>query len=98
MAMTGSSSSIGNMFSGKDIDSGEQPAIREMLWPPSGYVFEQEFMLPAYCKPKICPLKSVTLEKLEKMQAEAGQKLKELQKLERHEKAEMGQKEEVQKI
>lgn len=68
------------MASGNE-DGGDEP--KEMLWPPNGYVFDQEFMLPAYCKPKICPLKSVTLEKLEKMQAEASQKLKELEQMEK---------------
>ena len=59
----------------------QQP--KELLWPPNGYVFEQESMLPAYCKPKICPLKSVTLEKLEKMQEEANRRMRELEEKEK---------------
>jgi len=33
---------------------------------------------PVFCKPKLIPLKSVTLEKLERMQAEALEKLKQM--------------------
>ncbi|KAI1712825.1 cilia BBSome complex subunit 10 domain-containing protein [Ditylenchus destructor] len=54
--------------------------LKEMLWPPTGLIYDQEFMLPAFCKPKLIPLKSVTLEKLEKMQQEALAKLKELER------------------
>ncbi|CAK5006491.1 unnamed protein product [Meloidogyne enterolobii] len=61
---------------------------KELLWPPNGYVFEQESLLPAYCKPKICPLKSVTLEKLEKMQEEANRRMRELEEKERKENGE----------
>uniref|UniRef100_A0A914MEP5 Uncharacterized protein n=1 Tax=Meloidogyne incognita TaxID=6306 RepID=A0A914MEP5_MELIC len=63
----------------------QQQEPKELLWPPSGYVFEQESLLPAYCKPKICPLKSVTLEKLEKMQEEANRRMRELEEKERKE-------------
>uniref|UniRef100_A0A914H4U0 Uncharacterized protein n=1 Tax=Globodera rostochiensis TaxID=31243 RepID=A0A914H4U0_GLORO len=56
-----------------------EPPVKEILWPPHGHVYEQEFMLPAYCKPKLIPLKSVTLEKLEKMQAENAEKLHKLE-------------------
>ena len=79
-----SSSSFGGGGGGIGPGDDLQPP-KELLWPPNGYVFEQEFMLPAYCKPKLCPLKSVTLEKLEKMQAEAGQRLKELERAEKEE-------------
>jgi hypothetical protein len=61
----------------------QQP--KELLWPPNGYIFEQESMLPAYCKPKICPLKSLTLEKLEKMQEESNRRLRELEEKEKQE-------------
>nr|CAD2182451.1 unnamed protein product [Meloidogyne enterolobii] len=66
----------------------QQQEPKELLWPPSGYVFEQESLLPAYCKPKICPLKSVTLEKLEKMQEEANRRMRELEEKERKENGE----------
>ncbi|KAF7637491.1 hypothetical protein Mgra_00003006 [Meloidogyne graminicola] len=71
----------------------QQP--KELLWPPNGYVFEEESILPAYCKPKICPLKSLTLEKLEKMQEDANRRLKELEEKEREEKQNIGMNEEV---
>lgn len=38
-------------------------------------VFSEEVPQMAFCKPKILPLKSVTLEKLEKMQQEAQEAL-----------------------
>ena len=46
---------------------------------PNIYIFCQE-ELPDYilCKPKLMPLKSLTLEKLEKLQNNAEQKLKEV--------------------
>lgn len=55
------------------------PEFKEITWPPTGFIYDQEFMLPAFCKPKLCPLKSITLEKLEKMQRESVEKLKEMQ-------------------
>ncbi|KAL3069491.1 hypothetical protein niasHS_018216 [Heterodera schachtii] len=57
----------------------EPPPVKEIMWPPHGHVYQQEFMLPAYCKPKLIPLKSVTLEKLEKMQAENAEKLRKME-------------------
>uniref|UniRef100_A0A183BQH1 WW domain-containing protein n=1 Tax=Globodera pallida TaxID=36090 RepID=A0A183BQH1_GLOPA len=62
-----------------DAATADDPPVKEILWPPHGHVYEQEFMLPAYCKPKLIPLKSVTLEKLEKMQAENAEKLRKLE-------------------
>lgn len=44
--------------------------IKEITWPPTGFIYDQEFVLPTFCKPKLHPLKSITLEKLEKMQQE----------------------------
>uniref|UniRef100_A0A915DFF0 BBSome-interacting protein 1 n=1 Tax=Ditylenchus dipsaci TaxID=166011 RepID=A0A915DFF0_9BILA len=55
--------------------------LKEVMWPPNGLIYDQEFMLPAFCKPKLIPLKSITLEKLEKMQQEAVAKLKEMEQL-----------------
>jgi len=54
--------------------------FKEVLWPPRGLIYDQEFMLPAHCKPKLIPLKTVTLERLEKMQRDALEKLKEMEK------------------
>ncbi len=53
-------------------------AIKEVL-SKSGILFEQTNLAPALCKPKILPLKSFTQEKLEKMQKDAQNKMKELQ-------------------
>lgn len=53
--------------------------FKEVTWPPIGFIYDQEFMLPAFCKPKLCPLKSITLEKLEKMQQESLERLKQIE-------------------
>eukprot|EP00112_Aurelia_sp_Birch-Aquarium-sp1_P007130 Seg1778.7 transcript_id=Seg1778.7/GoldUCD/mRNA.D3Y31 product="hypothetical protein" protein_id=Seg1778.7/GoldUCD/D3Y31 len=44
--------------------------ISEVL-PKQGLLFTEQTPMPILCKPKILPLKSVTLEKLEQMQKEA---------------------------
>lgn len=51
---------------------------REYL-PTSGLLHYREPNGLILCKPKLMPLKSVTLEKLEKMKSEAEKKLKEQQ-------------------
>ncbi|KAK9829436.1 hypothetical protein WJX72_005855 [[Myrmecia] bisecta] len=53
--------------------SGEQkPDLTEIL-PKTGLVFSQKGELTeVLCKPKIMPLKSVTLERLEEMEAHAA--------------------------
>lgn len=59
-------------------------AVKEIL-PKHGLLFTEQSPMPVLCKPKIMPLKSVTLEKLEKMQKEAQETIKyqeEKQKLE----------------
>ena len=44
--------------------------------PQSGKVFcENDDLTPVLCKPKILPLKSVTLEKIEEMERKANEKL-----------------------
>lgn len=58
--------------------------VNEIL-PKHGLLFTEQSPMPVLCKPKIMPLKSVTLEKLEKMQKEAQETIKrqeEKQKLE----------------
>ena len=57
--------------------------FKEVLWPKNGFIYDQEFMLPAYCKPKLIPLKSLTLEKIERMQSENIEKLREMERLEK---------------
>ncbi|KFM77990.1 BBSome-interacting protein 1, partial [Stegodyphus mimosarum] len=50
--------------------------LREVL-PTTGLLFQQEFQSFVLSKPKLIPLKSVTLQKLENMQQEAEKKAKE---------------------
>jgi len=45
-------------------------AFKEVL-PKQGFLFMEQTPIPILCKPKIMPMKSVTLEKLEKMQKDA---------------------------
>ncbi len=51
-------------------------SFREVL-PKRGLLFAEDQPQMVLCKPKLLPLKSVTLEKLEKMQNEAKEKAKE---------------------
>lgn len=51
------------------------PHDQEYL-PSKGLIHEEEIEQLVLCKPKLMPLKSVTLEKLEKMQKVAETKLK----------------------
>ena len=51
----------------------------DIVLPQQGLLYTQHSFDYILCKPKLMPLKSVTLEKLEKMQKEADQKLKEMQ-------------------
>lgn len=44
--------------------------------PKSGQLYQEDFPSVVLCKPKIMPLKSITLEKMEKMQKEAQETLK----------------------
>jgi len=56
--------------------------ISEVL-PQEGQLFHEEIPASILCKPKILPLKSVTLEKLEKMQREAQEAVMEQDALEK---------------
>ena len=53
-------------------------SLREVL-PKRGLVYQESNPQLVLCKPKLLPLKSVTLEKLEKMQKDANAKAKEMQ-------------------
>jgi len=53
--------------------------IQEFI-PKQGLLFNEFALHPILCKPKLLPLKSVTLEKLEKMQREAQEKVIQLEK------------------
>ena len=57
----------------------EDEGLTELIYPPSGMLFKEEVIGPVFCKPKLIPLKSVTLEKLEKMQQEGLEKMKQLE-------------------
>lgn len=50
-------------------------AIREVL-PKQGLLYHEDVPTTVLCKPKIMPMKSVTLEKLEKIQKEAQEIVK----------------------
>lgn len=53
--------------------------IKEVV-PKSGMLFQEISLYPVLCKPKLMPLKSVTLDKLERMQKEAQEKVIEMEK------------------
>ena len=56
-------------------EGAEKIVIKEVL-PKTGLVYTELTTMPILCKPKILPLKSVTLEKLEKMQKDAQETIK----------------------
>ena len=58
-----------------DAEGAEKIVIKEVL-PKTGLVYTELATMPVLCKPKILPLKSVTLEKLEKMQKDAQETIK----------------------
>lgn len=53
----------------------EKLAFKEVL-PKQGLLFTEQNPTPILCKPKIMPMKSVTLEKMENMQKEAQEAIK----------------------
>lgn len=53
--------------------------LKEVL-PRQGLLYQEDMPTVVLCKPKILPLKSVTLEKLEKMQKEAQETVKQQEK------------------
>lgn len=53
----------------------ERLVFKEVL-PKQGLLFTEQTPMPILCKPKIMPMKSVTLEKLETMQREAQEAVK----------------------
>jgi len=54
----------------------------DIVLPKQGLLYQEDTLHYILCKPKLIPLKSVTLEKLEKMQKEAEIKVKEAQEAE----------------
>jgi BBSome-interacting protein 1 len=57
--------------------------IKEYLVAKNGFLFKEMNMTPVFCKPKLIPLKSVTIEKLEQMQKEARERLLEIDEQQR---------------
>ena len=55
--------------------AGERLVFKE-VFPKQGLLFTEQTPMPVLCKPKIMPMKSVTLEKLETMQREAQEAVK----------------------
>lgn len=51
----------------------------DIVLPRQGLLYQTDSLNYILCKPKLIPLKSVTLEKLEKMQRDAEIKVKETQ-------------------
>ncbi|GFN90556.1 Bbsome-interacting protein 1 [Plakobranchus ocellatus] len=64
------------------MSAANQGRVSEWL-PKKGQVYQEDMPTVALCKPKLLPLKSVTLEKMEKMQREAQEEVKEQDRLER---------------
>ena len=60
----------------KMASSGNDKIIFKEVLPKQGLLFTEQNPIPVLCKPKIMPMKSVTLEKLEKMQKEAQEEVK----------------------
>ena len=54
-------------------------AFKEVL-PKQGQLYQEDVPNMVLCKPKLLPLKSVTLEKLEKMQRDAQETVKQQEK------------------
>ena len=52
-----------------------KPPMKEVL-PKQGLLYQEDMPTVVLCKPKILALKSVTLEKLEKMQKDAQETVK----------------------
>ncbi|CEF65447.1 Cilia BBSome complex subunit 10 family-containing protein [Strongyloides ratti] len=63
-----------------DKNISEQDSFNIQITLRNGILFPGERLQPVFCKPKLIPLKSVTLEKLERMQEEALDKLEKLDK------------------
>ncbi|XP_076753928.1 BBSome interacting protein 1 isoform X2 [Xylocopa sonorina] len=49
----------------------------DIILPRQGLLYREENLDYILCKPKLIPLKSITLEKLEKMQKDAESKIRE---------------------
>jgi BBSome-interacting protein 1 len=59
------------------MSSGDDKLQLQEVLPKQGLVYQEDMPTVVLCKPKLLPLKSVTLEKMEKMQKEAMEQVKE---------------------
>lgn len=59
------------------MSSGDGGTPLQEVLPRQGMVYQEDMPTVVLCKPKLLPLKSVTLEKMEKMQKEAMEQVKE---------------------
>ena len=55
---------------------GEEKVTMSEVLPKQGLVYQEDMPTVVLCKPKLLPLKSVTLEKMEKMQKDAMEEVK----------------------
>uniref|UniRef100_A0A1I7XLI6 F-box domain-containing protein n=1 Tax=Heterorhabditis bacteriophora TaxID=37862 RepID=A0A1I7XLI6_HETBA len=55
--------------------------LREALGPYDAFLFKDESMSPVFCKPKLLPLKTVTMQKLERMQRDTVAKVRAMDKV-----------------
>ena len=58
------------------MSGGENKVELQEVLPKQGLVYQEDMPTVVLCKPKLLPLKSVTLEKMEKMQKEAMEEVK----------------------
>ena len=58
------------------MSGGEGKVELQEVLPKQGLVYQEDMPTVVLCKPKLLPLKSVTLEKMEKMQKEAMEEVK----------------------
>ena len=61
----------------------ESKGMYKEVLPKQGQLYQEDIPSMILCKPKLMPLKSVTLEKLEKMQKEAQETVKKQEEEER---------------
>lgn len=54
----------------------ENQAKLKQVLPRKGLIYQEDKPTFIFCKPKLIPLKSITLEKMDKMKEEADMKLK----------------------
>lgn len=58
------------------MSDGKKEAVLQYAVPSGGYIFGEDVNQYVLCKPRLMPLRSVTMEKMEKMQQEAENKMR----------------------